>query len=222
MFILPEPSPEITESVATLVASNTSMSSDSNTSGEFSETLKANDTEPDVKGGTLFEPLPNLDDIFTSTNVFSILDPFDNNSHNTNNHSMNFAEESTREKAINKAFNEATSPVVGSASSSSSGIEAVDGGDISDSDDNGMDEDDNEKMPALMVNYVDKLPIKHRAASISFASNIPISKSTVSAGDGSVSLQTTLPPPPVMKFPQYDEKGGWLIKLSHQKGEFTN
>jgi hypothetical protein len=86
--------------------------------------------------------------------------------------------------------------------------------DVYDSDD--FIDDSSDHHEGLTVNYVPQLSIPHRAASISFkkqtstASNVSLNHSTI----------TPLPPPPPTIHPQYEEKGGWLIKLSHQKGVF--
>ena len=60
-----------------------------------------------------------------------------------------------------------------------------------------------------------------RAASVSFVSLEQVKKRKISRGFGSsiILSPTKLPPSPLVKFPRYVERGGWLIKLSHRKGK---
>lgn len=204
LFLLPElprGPPAIDESIETITGSVMTVRA---INESMIETLKESDTPSDdghnqLTTDTILEPLPNLADVFTqsSTNdVFDYLDPFDSNSHIANSFSENF-EESVRDKAISNAYMEALKGTI----------------DIEDSDDNEVDDEDDIENPPLLVNYVDQLSFKDRASSVSFVKKSQLLKSA------SVSTSLTpLPPSPLTLLPRYQEKGGWLIKLSFQKG----
>lgn len=181
----------------------------------------------DASVSDILEPLPRLDDVFNSStgnNAFTYLDPF---SSNEGSESLNF-EESTRDKAFSEVFAKATGENKDggkegcvedgedkSGRNKETNREAGSSGkDFSDSDDNYINDDG-----PFSVEYVDTLP-KNRAASISFVKYSEITESTSVSSSRRPSLTSTKlpPPPPVSVIPQYETKGGWLIKLSHRKG----
>ena len=126
--------------------------------------------------------------------IFTLVDPFESNPPN----GFSSIEQSTRSQQIDDAFEKATKSGP-SASEDDRGY--------SDSDDNGVDDED------IQINYVPNLKaIKPRTASVSF---VTINQTTQT----SALVSTVLPPPPKTLFPRYGERGGWMIKLSHQKGK---
>ena len=130
--------------------------------------------------------------------IFTLVDPFESDQ------TVGFdgIEESSRSQQIDDAFQKATKNGVGGASAGMGDERGY-----SDSDDNFVD---NEK---LEINFVaDARAVKTRAGSVSF---VTINQAVRS----SVLTPTVLPPVPSTLFPRYVERGGWMIKLSHQKGE---
>ncbi len=128
--------------------------------------------------------------------IFTLVDPFESDE----TIGFNGIEESSRSQQIDDAFQKATKSGVGGAGTG-------DERGYSDSDDNVVD---NEK---LEINFVpDVRTVKTRAGSVSF---VTINQTVRS----SVLTPTVLPPVPPTLFPRYVERGGWLIKLSHQKGQ---
>ena len=128
--------------------------------------------------------------------IFTLVDPFE--SETTDGFSG--IEQSTRSQQIDDAFEKATNSVSGEKRQSE------DERGYSDSDDNCVNDDD------IHINFVpDVSAIKTRTASVSFVTMNQIPRSNTL-------IITSLPPPPTTKFPRYIERGGWLIKLSHQKG----
>lgn len=195
---------------------------------QFSQSvdLETNGKHDGSMESDILEPLPRLDDVFGSSpgnDVFNYLDPFSGN--NGAGTSAAF-EESTRDKAFNEVFAKATAPTASNREQGEAERQkAIDkrietgscSGDLSDSDDNFFSDDS-----PFSVEYVDKPP-KNRAASISFIKQSEVTNSTSSASSGKPNLISVLPPPPpVSAIPRYETKGGWLIKLSHRKGNSPN
>ncbi len=129
--------------------------------------------------------------------IFTILDPFEADQTD----GFNVIEQSTRSQQIDDAFEKATK---------NDKTLTEDERCYSDSDDNITDNDTNND---IQINYVaDVKAIKLRTASVSFVTINQVTRSKIS------SPTTPLPSPPRTLFPRYVERGGWLIKLSHQKG----
>ena len=127
--------------------------------------------------------------------IFTLVDPFEADETD----GFNDIEQSTRSQQIDDAFEKATKNDKAPTDEELRGY--------SDSDDNANNDDD------IHINYIpDMRAIKSRTASVSF---VTINKVTGS----NTLIPTPLPSPPQTLFPRYVERGGWLIKLSHQKGK---
>ena len=126
--------------------------------------------------------------------IFTLVDPFDTDEAD----GLNDFEQSTRSQQINNAFMKATK-------SHRKSVEEDDR-DYSDSDENAVAEE------KIHINYVpDVRTLKSRSGSVSFVTPHTVTKSDKL-------MASPLPPPPPILFPGYVERGGWMIKLSHQKG----
>ena len=209
LFLVPDftSSPQHPKSL--ISSQSTSSSSRKNVGAwvKFSESIKVTE-EIQLSGslapGSISDPLPSLSDVFGSSvndDVFTYLDPFEDGQLSSQE---TFAlEESSRDKVINDVF-----------------VEANEEKDCSDSDENIIeDEDDNNQ---ISVNYVDDLtPLKNRTASVSFVAPQKITDTTdpiEKRNNTLVAPPTPLPSPPLTIFPRYEEKNGWLIKLSYRRG----
>ena len=211
---------------------NGSISDQSISSSDFMTPLPNFDSLPPVPVDT---ELPG--------DIFSLVDPFEGEEDQTG---FNGIEQSTRSLAINQAFEKA-GVGGGGGGGGGGGIgggggrgrgeieegggrgERIEGGereegggednkdgDFTDSDDNIIgDEDSN-----IRLNYVPDVRSMTRTASVSFVSLEQVKKRKISKGFSSSTIlcPTKLPPSPLVKFPRYVERGGWLIKLSHRKG----
>lgn len=137
--------------------------------------------------------------------LFTIVDPFE--VQETEPSFSNF-ESSTRDNLIDDAFEKATK-----TTGTSNADEEDRNGSLTDSDDNIMNTTDGDDGQDIQINYVSDVNSvnKARTASVSFMSLHQVARS-------STLIPTSLPPPPKTHFPRYTERGGWLIKLSHQKG----
>lgn len=149
-------------------------------------------TDPDI--------LPPVDAELPG-DLFTIVDPFEEQQAE----GFGGFETSTRGNLIDDAFEKATKTI---------GTNEEDKGGFSDSDDNAMN-DDSDGGKDIQINYVSDVNTvnKSRTASVSFMSMNQVSRSNTL-------VPTSLPPAPRTIFPRYTERGGWLIKLSHQKGTY--
>ena len=88
--------------------------------------------------------------------------------------------------------------------------------DLSDSDDDGTPEEVD-----FQVKYVDNVSsMTQRSAAVTFTRSQGTHVTSPQSSLSSESLYATpLPPPPTTIFPRYSERGGWLSKLSHRKGQ---
>lgn len=212
LFLVPDSSSSPQHPKSLISSQSTSSSSRKNVGAwvRFTESIKVTE-EIQLSGSlpagsidSIRDPLPSLTDVFTHSvndDVFNYLDPFEDGQLSSQE---TFAlEESSRDKAINDVF-----------------VEANEQKDCSDSDDNIIGEEDDSNR--ISVNYVDDLtPLKHRSASVSFVAPQKITDSTDSVEkryNGLVAPPTPLPPPPLTIFPRYEEKNGWLVKLSYRRG----
>lgn len=209
LFLVPDSSTSPKHPKSLISSQSTSSSSSKNIGAwvRFSESIKVTE-EIQLSGslppGSILDPLPNLSDVFghsVNDDVFTYLDPFEDGQLSSQE---NFAlEESSRDKAINDVF-----------------IEANEEKDCSDSDENIIGEEDDNNQ--ISVNYVDDLsPLKNRSASVSFVAPQKITHTTDPVEkryNTLVAPPTPLPPPPLTIFPRYEEKNGWLIKLSYRRG----
>ena len=181
----------------------------------------------DASAGSISSPLPpnltnsliipsdvhTFEDSFTSNSedIFSTVDPFAQAT-SAGAEDLVF---STRDQALQDAFNQAGGGVGG-------GEEGGAGGGGEDSDDylGGSPISHDE----IAVSFVEDIqPLKKRCGSVSF-----VSTKVVASGKkpNETELNTTfsdpqctpLPPPPPVIVPRYVERGGWAMKLSHRKG----
>lgn len=88
--------------------------------------------------------------------------------------------------------------------------------DMSDSDDDGTPEEVD-----FQVKYVENVSSMTRgSAAVTFTrSHGAHAASSRSSSSSECLYSTPLPPPPTVVFPRYSERGGWLSKLSHRKGQ---
>ena len=201
-------------------------------------------SDQSIHSSDFMTPLPNFDslpqvpvDTELPGDIFSLVDPFEGEEDQTG---FNDIDQSTRSQAINQAFEKAYVGGGGGGGGGGRGIGGIGGGggrrgrieggereeggegedykdgDFTDSDDNIIgDEDSN-----IRLNYVTDVKSMKRTASVSFVSLEQVRKRNMSRGFSSSTIlsPTKLPPSPLVKFPRYVERGGWLIKLSHRKG----